>query len=273
MIIKQHTLCKPDGTPINFQATGNIGGVLKAKYLVMHFTAGSNAGSSAAWLRNPKSKASAHMVIGRDGTIIQLVPFNKVAWHAGLSRWESLVGMNQYSIGIELDNAGRVFKRADGKWQNALGVVVQSKDVIEGIHKNEGRPSFWQTYSPVQLEVARDVSALIMAEYKLVDVVGHDDIAPGRKIDPGPAFPMESFRSQIMGRNTVKEELYTNITPLNIRSGPGIEHPTLTTKPLTKGTKMSKLYGQGDWFYVDVKNNTDLEGWVNSKYVKVSVNT
>ncbi len=234
MIIKRHTLCKPDGTPVNFQATGNIGGMLKAKYLVMHFTAGSNAGSSTAWLRSPKSKASAHVVIGRDGTVIQLVPFNKVAWHAGLSRWESLVGMNQYSIGIELDNAGRVYKRADGKWQ---------------------------TYSSVQLEVARDVAALIMAEYKLVDVVGHDDIAPGRKNDPGPAFPTESFRSQIMGRNTVKEELYTNITTLDIRRGPGIEHPTLTTKPLTKGTTMSKLYGQGEWIYVDVKNNMDLEGW------------
>lgn len=268
MNIKRHTLCKPDGAPVNFQATENVGGVLKPKYLVMHFTAGSNAGSSAAWLRNPRSKASAHVVIGRDGTVIQLVPFNKVAWHAGLSRWESLVGMNQYSIGIELDNAGRVYKRADGKWQNALGVVVQSKDVIEGVHKNETKISNWQTFTPVQLEVAKEIGGLLVATYGLVDVLGHEDVSPGRKIDPGPAFPMESFKSQIMGRKITSIETYSTLTPLNIRSGPGIEFNTLTTKPLTKSTKLNKIRSQGDWMYVDVQNGTDLEGWVNSRYVK-----
>ncbi|MBC8125495.1 MAG: N-acetylmuramoyl-L-alanine amidase [Candidatus Kapabacteria bacterium] len=268
MIISSHKLCNDDASPLPMTASPNVGGVLKAKYLVMHFTGGSSAASSATWLRNPVSKASAHIVIGRDGAVVQLVPFNKIAWHAGVSSWEGLRGMNAHSIGIELDNAGRVTKRADGKWQNALGVVVPASAVVEGAHKNDGRVSFWHTYSPAQIESARVVAALLVQKYGLVDIIGHDDIAPGRKIDPGPAFPMESFRSLVMGRAESTPERYLTTTTLNIRSGPGVEHPTLTPKPLPKGTALHRIESIGDWFYVDVQNNTDLEGWVNSRYVK-----
>jgi N-acetylmuramoyl-L-alanine amidase len=268
MDIKAHKLIDDNGTSLPYQATPNMGGVLRPKYLVIHFTGGSSAASSASWLRNPNAKASAHLVIGRDGSIIQLAPFNKVTWHAGVSSWEGLNGMNQHSIGIELDNAGRVSKRADGKWQNALGVVVPSSAVVEGAHKNDGRPAFWHAYAQPQIDSLRTVASLLVDTYGLVDVIGHDDIAPGRKIDPGPAFPMESLRSMVMGRSDTEPERYVTTTRLNIRSGPGVENPVLTDAPLPKGTTVHRLESISDWFYVDVQGHDDLEGWVNSRYIK-----
>lgn len=268
MIIRTHKLYADDGEQLPYRATPNLGGALKPKYLVIHFTGGSSASSSASWLCNPTAKASAHLVIGRDGSVIQLAPFNKVTWHAGKSEWNGLVGLNQHSIGIELDNAGRVSKRADGKWQNALGVVVPASAVIEGAHKNDGRPSHWHTYAPVQIERTREIASLLMETYGLLDVIGHDDIAPGRKIDPGPAFPMDTFRSLVRGRAETTPELYITTANVNIRIGPGIEHATLTPAPLPKGTKLDILRTEGEWAYVDVQDGTDLEGWVNRRYIK-----
>ena len=268
MIIRSHKLHDDAGNALPFRSSPNVGGTLKAKYLVVHFTGGSSAASSAAWLCDPRAKASAHIVIGRDGSIIQLVAFNKVAWHAGISTWEGLTGLNKHSIGIELDNAGRVTRRADGKWQNALGVVVPASTVVEGVHKNDGVAAFWHSYTQVQIDVARDVAAAIMGEYELVDVIGHDDISPGRKIDPGPAFPMEAFRSLVMGRSESEPEKYVTTARLNIRSGPGVDNPTLTDEPLSKGTEVHRIESASDWFYVDVQGHDDLEGWVNSRYLK-----
>ena len=71
----------------------------------MHYTAGASAESSIDWLTNPDARASAHVLIARDGGITQLVPFDRRAWHAGRSRWKDRTGLNGWSFGIELDNA------------------------------------------------------------------------------------------------------------------------------------------------------------------------
>ena len=76
--------------------------------IVLHYTAGVSAASSADYLVRPEVKASAHLVIGRDGRIFQLVPFHVEAWHAGRSRYTGREGLNRFSIGIELDNLGRL---------------------------------------------------------------------------------------------------------------------------------------------------------------------
>jgi N-acetylmuramoyl-L-alanine amidase len=125
----------------------------------------------------------------------------------------------------------------------------------------------WQVYSPQQLEAAREVGALLVATYNLVDVIGHDDIAPGRKVDPGPAFPMETFRSQVMGRENEAPDLYLTTSELNIRTGAGVGFAVLPGSPLPKGTRVERLRSQADWFFVDVHNGTDLEGWVHSRYL------
>ncbi len=94
------------GSEVSFVETPNKGGDLSPRYLVFHYTAGRSATSSINWLTNPESKASAHLVLARDGTITQLAPFNIKTWHAGLSHWDGLSGLNSSSIGIEMDNAG-----------------------------------------------------------------------------------------------------------------------------------------------------------------------
>jgi N-acetylmuramoyl-L-alanine amidase len=154
-----------------------------------------------AWLRNPAAKASAHLVIGRDGRIVQMVAFNRKAWHAGLSRWGDIEGLNAYAIGIELDNAGRLQRRGDGAWVHPVsGRVVPASEVIEAQHKAEPRPAGWHAFTEPQLSAAEAVARVLHDRYGFIDVLGHDDIAPGRKVDPGPAFPMGSFATQVMGR-------------------------------------------------------------------------
>ena len=108
MKIDNHRLIADNGQPVRYVETPNHGGVMTPEYLVMHYTAGSSAESAVAWLCNPEAKASAHLVIGRDGSITQLAAFNRSAWHAGQSRWAGRNSLNAFSIGIELDNAGKL---------------------------------------------------------------------------------------------------------------------------------------------------------------------
>jgi len=108
MKIIRHRLRKDDGNPYPFVPSPNKGGKAEPKYLVMHYTATPDLEVAIRSLINPKRKASAHLVIGRDGSITQLVPFDRVAWHAGASSWDGLKGLNRYSLGIELENAGKL---------------------------------------------------------------------------------------------------------------------------------------------------------------------
>lgn len=204
MKLIQHRLQQDDGTAIDFRQSNNHGGKLRPKFLVMHYTAGRSADASARWLCNPIAKASAHVVIGRDGTVIQLVPFDIVAWHAGASSWKDgtrkLVGMNKHSIGIELDNPGKLVRQGAGFRSLSLGTEYSESEVIVATHKHQSAPAGWHVYPTAQLEAAFEVASLLVQHYALKDVLGHEDIAPHRKSDPGPAFPMDSFRTRLFGR-------------------------------------------------------------------------
>jgi N-acetylmuramoyl-L-alanine amidase len=102
--IKNHRLV---GDGVSFRQTPNVGGALTPRFVVLHYTAGRNAESSVESLctKKPQGNASAHIVLGRDGRIIQLAAFNTVTWHAGVSQWNGINGLNPFSIGIEMDNA------------------------------------------------------------------------------------------------------------------------------------------------------------------------
>jgi N-acetylmuramoyl-L-alanine amidase len=271
MRIVNHRLRTDDGDSAPFVRSPNFSGSITAhEYLVMHFTAGSSAESSIRWLADKRAKASAHIVIGRDGAITQLVAFNRRAWHAGRSVWADRVGLNSYSIGIELDNAGRLTRRGGG-WVGWWGGEIPDDQVVEAIHRNETESAGWQAFTEPQLEAAVDVAIALVDKYGLRDVVGHDDIAPGRKSDPGPAFPMESFRSRVLGRNDEEEGLYETTTKLNIRRGPGTEFDKLEGSPLPRGTRVMAQRSAGNWRYVDVLDEVveggDLEGWVHGRYL------
>jgi N-acetylmuramoyl-L-alanine amidase len=278
--IVNHRLQGGADKSVRFASSPNCGGALTPSFLVIHYTAGRSADSAAAWLCNPLAKASAHLVIGKDGKVIQLVPFNVVAWHAGESSWrnergETLVGLNRHSIGIELDNAGRVVRQG-GKWRSlSLGTTYKDSEVIEATHKGESKPSGWVAYPAAQLDTARELGALLVQTYGLEDVVGHEDIAPGRKTDPGPAFAMASFRSQLFGRQSSDAPdlpLLNTTAAVNIRQGPGTQFEKVISIALPKGTQVQVLETNGSWKRVDVQGevagNNDVEGWVHGKFLE-----
>ena len=165
--------------------------MLTRRFLVIHFTAGASAASSVSWWKDPAAKgASAHIVIDRDGTVIQCRPFNRTAGHAGVSAWRDpktvtrYTGLNSCSIGIELANGGSSYPT---KFSSLLP--------HRAAHKHGGQACYWETYPAAQLAACEAVSKALVARYHLDDVVGHDDIAPDRKTDPGPAFPMTALRA------------------------------------------------------------------------------
>ena len=109
-------------------------------------------------------KVSCHLFIKRDGSIIQFVPFNLKAWHAGVSIYEGQEDCNEFSIGIELEGA----------------------DDID--------------YTEEQYEKLKEVTEVLLDKYPLMKkhrIVGHSDIAPSRKTDPGPSFSWKKYRSSL----------------------------------------------------------------------------
>ncbi len=160
------------------------------RFLIEHFTAGASAMSSINWWRNPAAKgASAHVVIDRDGTVYQCRPFNRTAGHAGPSTWVDpntgvrYTNLNRCSIGIELANGGDSYPRK-----------FSSLEPVRARHKNGGPTTEWERYTEAQIEACKAVSKALVDRYNLDDLIGHEDIAPSRKDDPGPAFPMADVR-------------------------------------------------------------------------------
>ena len=108
-------------------------------------------------------RVSAHFLVRRDGVLIQFVPCSMRAWHAGSSSWRRKQNCNDFSIGVE----------------------------IEGV---DDRP-----YESVQYQQLGKLTTLLRQRYPIVDIVGHADVSPGRKTDPGPAFDWAYFRA-LLGR-------------------------------------------------------------------------
>lgn len=200
MKVFNHFLLLDSGAQCKLVASPNHGKVINPIYLVLHYTAGSTPEGAIDWFMNPKAQASAHFVLDRDGKIVQMVPMNRRAWHAGDSKWGELSDINSYSVGIEIVNSGRLSKRSDGAWLSWSKHIVPSNEVSIATHKNETSESGWHEYTEQQIDVVVQMGMAIAARYGIVDVLGHDDIAPKRKADPGPLFPMSSVRSRILGR-------------------------------------------------------------------------
>jgi N-acetylmuramoyl-L-alanine amidase len=266
MKIKKHLL---EGAGVTQTRTPNIGGKIVPQYLVLHYTAGRNAKSSIESLctQKPSGNASAHIVIGRDGAVTQLAPFDIATWHAGVSCWGDLSGMNQYSIGVEMDNAGRLVQ-AGTKYRAWFGSDIPENDVVKARHKNETEIACWHAYTEAQIGRAEELAELLVREYGLADILGHEDIAPGRKSDPGPAFPLVNIRSAVLGRAQDSEDVYEIAADtLNIRKGPGIEFEPVSA-PLLRGTRVMMQEMRDRWSRVDVEGPNDVEGWVCNKFLK-----
>lgn len=271
MNVSRHRLQLDTAVPVDLVRSPNTGGTLDPRYLVIHFTAGGSAQDSVEWLTNRSARASAHLVIGRDGTVTQLVPFDTVAWHAGASQWDGLTGLNQYSIGIELDNAGRLERKGD-RWCSWFGKAYPDEEVMVATHKHETKPSGWHVYPAAQIEATLKAAQALVQKYGLKDVLGHEDISPGRKCDPGPAFPLGNFKSRLIGRADDRFPRFRTTTVLNIRVGPGTEHAPLPESPLPLDTALEVHDERGTWRLVTVLDpggeSTDVQGWVHGAYLR-----
>lgn len=263
------------------------------RFIVMHYTAGgSGAASRDYMLKSPTQKqrllgapgkvyASAHIVIDRDGSTWQIVPFDRQARHAGRSSWKGLESLNRYSVGIEIANYGWLDRQGDGTYKRSDTPRFAAKDVTVAPMPSGTRVMGWENYPTEQLEAARRVTRTLVSTYSSIrEVLGHEEIAPRRKFDPGPAFPMECFRDIFDNRGTgaldgepdVHEqapEHYTTTTRLNIRGGPGIAFEKLDESPLAPGTELEYLDEDDVWMKVWLAGTDATIGWVHRGYLKL----
>lgn len=171
----------------------NKSSALKAtpEIIVIHWTGGTSGSIEARtkrikeWSESQTEKASVHFEIMRDGTIYQIVPTTRAAWHAGESKWRTASGktrnsVNFYSIGVEIDNVGPVTKKGDD-WVDSFGRPFSGP--IASINGKQ-----YEMPTADQFIALRLVIDSLRSEFKvaLKDIVGHLDVSPGRKIDPGP---------------------------------------------------------------------------------------
>lgn len=189
-----------------FCESPNRGGTIQPLFIVMHYTSTFGAAEAIKHLCDPAcaNPVSAHVVLDLDGAVTQLVPFNSKAWHAGQSSYatagETYVGLNEYSIGIEVANPGWFTRTKEGFYLHE-GRNPSSPEKLAlfpamlDSPMPDGGEACWACYPDAQMDILEELTRAILEAYPSIkDVVGHADISPGRKEDPGPAFPMARFK-------------------------------------------------------------------------------
>lgn len=155
--------------------------------LILHYTA-LDFEKSLQTLTNTKTQVSAHYLVPEisicnERKVFQLVKENERAWHAGVSHWQKIINLNDTSIGIEIVNLGYT----DNK---------------------EGKRT-WYPFTDYQIESVMELAKTMVDRYQIhpTCVIGHSDIAPGRKVDPGPLFPWEKLYESGIGAWFNEKEL------------------------------------------------------------------
>jgi len=178
--------------------------VIDPEAVVIHYTAG--GGHTVDWFANPAAKVSAHFVIDREGVVTQMVPCNLRAWHAGRSEWEGRPSLNGWSVGIELENWGPCEEK-NGAIRNWKGGAMDPAAVKYAQHRNGSRWMHWERYPHLQLRACFKLIFALVDVYPIKYVLGHDDVAPTRKQDPGPAFPMKIVQWVVRMKQRRKQAL------------------------------------------------------------------
>ena len=250
------------------------------KYIIMHYTTGTRMESTINHFKSSGSGVSTHLLIGRDGRVVQFVPFNRIAHHAGYSWWEAEEGINQFSIGIELDNAGRLKRGKDGTgregWMGQKMIIPNDRLRMDAHWKRPANQFAWETFSDVQLEVAKKIVKALKEKYDIQEILGHDDVNVLNREDPGPLFPMKVWREELFGRKEpeIKPFYLTRETNLLIKFD--VKSPNESTSlhvggPLPAGSEVVILDNNlaGFWSKISVKSSTakalkDKTGWVQT---------
>ena len=169
---------------VHLVCSKNTRKIIGPDMIILHYTAGTSCMSSALFLTRPDVQASAHLVIGRSGEVIQLVPFNIEAWHAGRSWYAGRMELNHYSIGIELDNLGQL-RLENNRFLSECGREVKPEWVYADCSGD--KLTYWHRYTTVQINILKEVCKVLRNTYPIRLVVGHSDVT-NRKVDPGPAL-------------------------------------------------------------------------------------
>jgi N-acetylmuramoyl-L-alanine amidase len=174
------------------------GGELVPEIVVVHYAVTLTARSTAAVL-DARDYVSCHVSIGA-GQVIQQVPLNRVAWHAGKSSYQGRDDVNGFSLGIEISNPGPLIKRGDQFFPTWPHAKPWTGGVVEAWHKDDPKRQgwhYWAEFSELDVDTVIHLCELFRQECGIRDIVGHDEIAPGRKFDPGPAFPINAVRAAV----------------------------------------------------------------------------
>ena len=158
------------------------------KFVIIHYTGMQSEIESFKRLMDPQYKVSSHYLINRKGEIIQMVKEKNIAWHAGKSRWKKFKNLNNYSIGIELVNKGHQFG--------------------------------YQNFSRRQISSLIKLCKKLKKKYliKKENFLGHSDIAPLRKTDPGEKFPWKKLSRFNIGKWYVKLNSKIEVDPKKIKA-------------------------------------------------------
>lgn len=274
LVDTQHRLTArlADGRPVQHEQSPNLtpNVTIQPRFVVFHYTACSHAAARNAFLR-ASTQVSAHLLIDTDGGVTQFAPFDRRAWHAGRSFWNGVNDLNSCAIGIEVVNLGYLGKRADGSFVASDGrTVVPASDVVEARHKHPGVSCpYWQAYTPAQIATCEQLVDVLVPHYRVEGVLGHDDIAPGRKLDPGPAFPLQRLAARAGGRDaTGQEPLAVAVDRLRLRAGPGADFGQLGAG-LVRDTIVQPLESRPDgWMRVRAHAEAPNLGWVMAQYLR-----
>lgn len=193
--IMQPLTIKQEPSPFYDHREKHSGKKITPKFIIMHFTANCSEQESWRSFFNFLRPVSTHYLIDVDGKVTQMVSEEKRAWHAGKSFWKHQGDMNNVSIGIEIINPG--FSNSDTDpctnnkklWNKNTGQKISGSDKL------------WYAFTDQQIDSLIKLCKSIMHRYQIPaqNVLGHSDIAPGRKVDPGPLFPWQKLSEQGIG--------------------------------------------------------------------------
>jgi N-acetylmuramoyl-L-alanine amidase len=185
------------GTLGPWRPTPNVGKAIRPEIIVLHETAGRlDAGGAISWLCNPTARASAHFVIGREGTVTQLAACNMATWHAGKSAYQGRENVNGFSIGIELVGPGVMRTGKPGHARAWFGVEYPIDHYrLELKNTPEHGNGWWMPFTDEQLRMTAALCRTLVDAYKLTDITTHWAISPKRKVDPNPLFPLDWCRT------------------------------------------------------------------------------
>jgi len=269
---------------VAFKKARWTGGAITPEIVVLHDTASRlNKGSAAAYLADNTRKVSVHFVIERDGHLVQQVPLDRRANHAGRSNYHGRTGCNDFSIGIELVNPGRLSEHSEDRARAWYGETFAIEEFgIEWRRTPQHGNGLWMPYTPEQIET---LIALLETLFEQVPtlkaITTHWYISPGRKSDTNPLFPLESVRSRIFGREDPEQaeaeaasglvedgEFVQISTPgdtLNLRRWPSLNPNVIAKIPHDTVVPVIRngVWDGREWLLVFYAGQ---EGWIVSRY-------